>query len=140
MAREAREKLREAGFEVISRWIDLPDDTDTDDDDYKREQAEIDIEDLFNADVLVLLNITKSEGKACEVGMCIASGIPVICVGSRQNNVFLHLPEIFQVNDLDNAIEVLKTFETINEQLLRETAQQQGFLEEPFIISPQSDA
>jgi nucleoside 2-deoxyribosyltransferase len=50
-----------------------------------RDQAYQDIADVRRADVLVVLNLQKSEGKAVETGIAIAAGIPVISVGPRSN-------------------------------------------------------
>lgn len=131
-AKAARTKLEEAGFIVISHWIDLLDDVAVTEK-YEQEQAEVDVEDLFNADALVLLNLHKSEGKACETGMSIAAGMPVICIGPRQNNIFLHLPEILQVDTIEEAINLLQSYQTLQEEIFREAAQTQGFLDDAFI-------
>jgi nucleoside 2-deoxyribosyltransferase len=48
-------------------------------------QAKEDIADVRRADVLVVLNLQKSEGKAVETGIALAAGIPVISVGPRSN-------------------------------------------------------
>jgi nucleoside 2-deoxyribosyltransferase len=50
-----------------------------------RFQANEDIADVRRADVLVVLNLQKSEGKAVETGIALAAGIPVVSVGPRSN-------------------------------------------------------
>lgn len=49
------------------------------------EQAYLDLDGVLTADAFVLLNLVKSEGKAVETGVAIASGVPIIVVGPRSN-------------------------------------------------------
>src|SRR3990167_9667545 len=112
-ARAAKALLEKEGFIVTSRWIDLHGDVDKLDpsvQSYLEEQSLNDVEDVFDADVLVLLNIEKSEGKATECGLALAEGIPVILVGER-TNIFHWLPVITKVYDLVEAVEKLRGFE-----------------------------
>src|SRR6266853_5363700 len=90
-AKEARDAFVEKGFEVTSRWLDHHSDNDPANLKEQREQAEEDIVDLLRADIFVILNLEKSEGKACEMGMAYASNMPVILVGEKTRNVFYHL-------------------------------------------------
>ena len=69
-----------------------------------REQAWEDIEDVCSSDVLVVLNLEKSEGKAVETGIAIASNIPIVSVGPR-SNIFQTLG--YEVETIQGAIEVL---------------------------------
>lgn len=85
-AAEAREALVAAGFVVTSRWIDVPDGASD-----LEEQAENDLLDLLRADILVYLNLQKSEGKATELGFAMCAGHSIYVVGGKQNNVFLNL-------------------------------------------------
>jgi nucleoside 2-deoxyribosyltransferase len=50
-----------------------------------REQAWGDIEDVCGSDVLVVLNLEKSEGKAVETGIALMNNIPIVSVGTRSN-------------------------------------------------------
>lgn len=83
-----------AGHEVTSRWFYHETSAGGDPNDATgssspianiRHQALEDIADVRRADVLVVLNLQKSEGKAVETGIAIAANIPVISVGPRSN-------------------------------------------------------
>lgn len=108
-----RKQVEAAGHDVVSRWItfeanpavqyDYPDDI-------MRHEAQNDLDDLESADVVLYLNLAKSEGKATELGYALASAIPIFVVGGKQNNVFLHLPPIygiFHVDSVEDAIGAL---------------------------------
>src|SRR5689334_12067007 len=45
--------------------------------------AELDKRGVRTADAVVLINSSKSEGKAVEQGLAIAYGIPIIAIGNR---------------------------------------------------------
>ncbi len=102
-ARDAREQLVAAGYPVNARWLDV-DETVTS----PAVEAQNDIDDLLESDVLVLLNLATSEGKACETGMALIANIPIIAVGGGAN-VFLNLPIVHRVETLNDAIGVLDT-------------------------------
>lgn len=72
-------------------------------------QAVEDIADVRRADVLVVLNLEKSEGKAVETGIAIAAKIPVISVG-RRSNIFQALG--YEVGTPEEAITLLKKLST----------------------------
>jgi nucleoside 2-deoxyribosyltransferase len=100
-----------AGHEVTSRWFHHGDGGDAMDStgitqpiDSIREQAWEDIEDVCSADVLVVLNLEKSEGKAVETGIALANNIPIVSVGTR-SNIFQTLG--FEAETVQGAIEVL---------------------------------
>ena len=83
-------QLRKVGHEVTSRWFDhVGDPNDPTGATVPLEeiqfQARQDLEDVRRADVLIVLNLEKSEGKAAETGYAIAFGIPIISVGKRSN-------------------------------------------------------
>lgn len=106
---EQSQAFIEAGHEVISRWFHHegpagdPTGALMDPDEIRRQVAE-DIEDVRRCDVLVVLNLQKSEGKAVETGLAIAAGKPIISVGPR-SNVFQILAT--EVNSVEEAIDVL---------------------------------
>lgn len=107
-ARAARDVLVEGGFEVTSRWLDIHTDVQENDPkkaDYLAEQAIHDVTDVNNADILILLNISKSEGKAVETGLALAWNKPVILVGER-TNIFHWLP-IPITHDIIGAMEII---------------------------------
>lgn len=119
-AKAAREQFERAGITVRARWIDFEsptpatkpaDDAGTE---YPRNllalEAGKDLEDIMQADAFVLLNLAMSEGKACETGIALMLGIPIVSVG-KGRNVFLALPHVTQVSSLGDAIRHLTTTE-----------------------------
>lgn len=106
--RTAREILQRAGITVNSRWLDF--DSDANDEhnaDVQRREAETDIQDIQAADILVVLNLEKSEGKAFEQGVAFMLGTPVVVVGAI-STVFQQMAGFTQVDSLFDAIEHLK--------------------------------
>lgn len=101
-----------AGHELTSRWFYHVSDGDPTDasglscsrQDSIRHQAHEDIADVRRADVLVVLNLQKSEGKAVETGIAIAAGIPVVSVGTR-SNIFQSLG--VEVESVEQALDLL---------------------------------
>src|SRR3954462_13332354 len=87
---EVGKRFVAAGHELTCRWFDHQTDGDPMDSTGVtcnpasiRFQATEDIADVRRADVLIVLNLQKSEGKAVETGIAIAAGIPVVSVGPR---------------------------------------------------------
>jgi hypothetical protein len=67
------------------------------------------------ADVLLLINSAKSEGKAVEQGLAIAYGIPIIAVGVRgvlSKNVFHYLDDYTWTQSVDDALKVMHWMQT----------------------------
>lgn len=108
-AAEARTRLDAAGFLVSAPWIDQHEDT-TDPAELRR-QANSDIRHVRSAEAFVILNLDKSEGKATELGMALAFGIPIVLVGPRTINIFYHTDAVHQVETLEEAIDALHTIE-----------------------------
>lgn len=108
---KASRKFIQVGHEITSRWFNsLGDSSDPTGilrlpEDIKQEAYE-DIEDVHQADYLVVLNLQLSEGKAVETGLALAWGIPVISIGPR-SNIFQALGT--EVSDVEEAIEFLRT-------------------------------
>jgi nucleoside 2-deoxyribosyltransferase len=111
-------QVEDAGFTITHRWWSV-DDTPLSDHGYAdrsnqilREQAESDVKGVTTADVLLMLNLGKSEGKSVEQGIAIALGTPIIAVGKLGDpetlNVFHFLPCYTWVPTINEAIEVLK--------------------------------
>lgn len=102
--------LETSGFEVTSRWFYHEGDP-TDSTGIKCDagaitvQALEDIEDVLSADILMILQLEKSEGKAVETGIVIANDIPFIVVGER-SNIFQVLGQGF-FSSVEDAIEYL---------------------------------
>lgn len=69
------------------------------------EQAIEDIKDVRRAEMLIVLNLAKSEGKAVETGIALANDIPIISVGPR-SNIFQTLGT--EVDTLEEAINALR--------------------------------
>jgi nucleoside 2-deoxyribosyltransferase len=70
-----------------------------------------DVRGVRTADVVVVLNSAKSEGKAAEQGMAIILGLPIILItpGAKpSSNVFHYLQNYTEVKTIEEAIEALK--------------------------------
>lgn len=97
-AKKFRDQLVDRGFEVTSRWLDQH--GDSKDPLVLRHEAQHDWADVEAADVLVVLNLCKSEGKATEQGLALQLGKHIIGVGKPMNNVFHYLPQYVWVDDI----------------------------------------
>ena len=114
LSAKAAEELEAAGFVVTSRWIDkhLPKTSESGldfDPAILKVEATNDAEDVFNADIFILLNTQKrgeeTSGKAVETGMAMAWGKPVILVGP-ETNIF-HFLDVQKVLDIQGAVGVI---------------------------------
>jgi hypothetical protein len=74
-----------------------------------RREAQHDWDDVKAADVLVVLNYEKSEGKATEQGLALAMGKKIIGVGKPGNNIFHYLPHYTWVDDLVGVVNLLNS-------------------------------
>lgn len=74
-----------------------------------REQAIADFDAVTRAEVLVVLQLSKSEGKAAETGYAIASNIPVVVVSYEKEagNIFHYHPAVQVVKSEDDALAAL---------------------------------
>lgn len=111
--KEVAEKLRDAYYDVNSRWLDVPEETPEGmtQDEYMHQQAVHDLEDLLAADALIYVNTGhKSEGKATELGVAMATAKPIVVVGGKENNIFLHLG-FPNFPTIEEAIQWIKTEE-----------------------------
>lgn len=113
MAKDVALTFELAGHEVTERWWLHPDvpgyplDVTPEEHEELAEQAVRDFIGVVRAHVVVLLNTGKSEGKAVETGVAMAGNKPVVLVGDR-SNIFHFLPNVFQVADVDAALELLR--------------------------------
>lgn len=106
-ARVAKAFLQGAGHEVTSRWIDYhtaeplgPDES--------RGEAEADIDDIEQADVLVALDgYPCSTGRNFEIGYAVARGKSVILVAPKPHHIFNHLVSVTVVPTLEEAATLL---------------------------------
>lgn len=101
---DVMDRLVAAGHENGSRW--LRGHEDTTDPVRLREEALHDFLDVVNADVMVLLNIEKSEGKAVEQGIALTRGKVIVAVG-QPSNVFHHMPQYQWVESVQDVINAL---------------------------------
>jgi nucleoside 2-deoxyribosyltransferase len=102
-----RSYLRHRGIDVVSNWTDVDD---TKDSQQLQKAAQQDWNELQQADVLVLLNLAKSEGKAVEFGSALQRGIRVIVVQPdvfARSHIFMHLPQVEFVTTLVEAADRL---------------------------------
>lgn len=108
-------KIREAGGEITHAWWQIEDgknDGSIEDLAYHRGHAQLDVEGVEKADVVVVMNTASSEGKAVEQGIAIALGKPIIIVGTQgefSKNVFHYLGNYKWVPDVDTMVEAIST-------------------------------
>lgn len=87
LARRLADDLEADGHTITLPWWDHPV---SDDAGELQHQAEEDYDGVRSAEVFVLLNSQKSEGKATELGMALVYHMPIIIVGERKpgQNIF----------------------------------------------------
>lgn len=135
---ELQKQLEAAGFTVVSRWItkhidmgQTAEDLNTTDVKVQEEltrQAIEDVLDLESADMFIIINSEKSEGKAFEFGYACAMRLPIIVVGDRANNIFYQLPHVVVTPTLEEAIAVMN--EAIERQNAHDLANQPKLIQE----------
>jgi nucleoside 2-deoxyribosyltransferase len=106
------EQLEAAGHYITWKWWETPDLKEGSIFDGElMKQAGKDMQGVIDADVLVVLNSAKSEGKAVEQGLAIAYKKPIIAVGKlgdgTAKNVFHYLPNYRWVETVDEASKIL---------------------------------
>lgn len=113
-AQDAHKAFNEAGLPTFSNWSTrvIPEGEPAEA--YSRD-AQLDMEELLNSDVLVVLNLGMSAGKATELGIALAAGKRIILVGPRavfgdKGNIFYALPQVEQVATVRDAILALGGF------------------------------
>lgn len=103
--------LEEHGFELTHKWWkteDIPESARTSA--MLEEQAQNDFKGVYTADFVLVINSSKSEGKAVEQGIALARGIPIYIVGSRgehSKNVFHYLPNYRWHDTVESAIRAM---------------------------------
>ena len=100
--------LEACGVVVTSRWLtaELPDEPT---EDIRRQLAEIDREDVQQADVLVLFTEPDRDGgggRHVEFGLALGLGKRIIVVGEVEN-LFQRLPEVILAPTWDDALALL---------------------------------
>lgn len=109
-ARSASELLKAAGYQITREWWEH--ENVIADNDLKRakilaEQAFKDLHGVQTADLMVVLNSAKSEGKAVEQGVAIDMEIPIVAVGERgvvTSNIFHYLDLYRWTDSVEHAI------------------------------------
>ena len=103
----AQTQFEAAGFEVVSHWIQYHGDG-ANDAELQAQAVEDYAEIVAKTDAFVILNLALSEGKAFEFGVAYRQKLPCVVVGSRERNIFYHLPGVLQVETVEEAIETLR--------------------------------
>lgn len=101
-------QIRAAGHTLTSRWHDQWAHVDSHDPVVMRGEAQYDLDDVREAETVLVLNLEKSEGKAVEQGYALALHIPIIVVGDTRFNVFQYLDTVRLVPDLPSALALLQ--------------------------------
>lgn len=105
---EIAEKVEAMGHTVTRKWWEVEDLRQ--DPKASFDCASLDALGVMEADLMLLINSAKSEGKAVEQGIAIANGMPIIAVGKLEehgNNIFHYLEHYEWVPDLETALDVL---------------------------------
>lgn len=106
--------LEAAGHVITHKWWDVEGAAEGDSPEvlaYHRKNAELDYQGVKDAKLLILVNSSKSEGKAVEQGIAISDRKPIIAIGKRgetSKNVFHYLPNYIWVDTLDKALDVIR--------------------------------
>lgn len=111
IARELAAELQSAGYTITHDWWNYEgEDQDKETGEALRHFAQLDVDAVRTADVVVVYNSAKSEGKAAEQGMAIAWGKPIVCITpgeSPSSNIFHHLANYTHVKTLQEAMEAI---------------------------------
>ena len=108
---EIARQVEAAGHTITHKWWlveDVPEDTRSMED--SKEQALDDVYGVMSADLMILINSAKSEGKSLEQGVAIADGKDIIAVGKLgefSKNVFHYLENYHWVDTLQEGLEWL---------------------------------
>jgi nucleoside 2-deoxyribosyltransferase len=105
---EIAAKFEAQGHLVTHKWWEV-EGTGPYSDDEREHFADADRDGVLGADILVLINSAKSEGKATEQGMAIAAGIPIVAVGKlgdqETKNIFHYLTDCYHwVETVEEAV------------------------------------
>lgn len=113
-ARAARLLIAEQlGWVCTSRWIDNHVSPLQElDISVARQESEIDLEDVIEADIMVLLNLQMSEGKMFEAGYAFAFDTPIALIG-KPTSIFHHLDG---VGIFDSVEDFVKAYQVVNEE------------------------
>jgi len=107
-------KLERAGHTITHRWWEFEGDENNLTKKFLFECALKDVHGVLSADVVVVINSAKSEGKATEQGIAIAEEKPIIVIGKQgehSKNIFHYLALYSFVNTVEDAIKKLEVLE-----------------------------
>lgn len=119
MMKAKRDQFRAAGFDITAQWIENAEENEAK---TKHDAAQMDLDDIDRSDALVLYTLNKgtmfsSGGRMTEFGYALAKGKWLIVVGEREN-VFCELDYIAVVKTTEEAIDILKSLDTLHSPLL----------------------
>ncbi len=107
------QQIEALGHQITWKWWTTPDIPEKLGHDKElREQAINDLNGVRSADLLVVVNSAKSEGKAVEQGLALGLGKPIIIVGNpaeHSANVFHYLPQFRWAPHVQAMLEILNT-------------------------------
>lgn len=110
-AKSVAELLRSKGHVITHSWWNYEGENQSNESyDFLRGCATQDYFGVTTADLVLVLNSFKSEGKAVEQGIAIATGKPIICITGDvkpSSNIFHYLPCYRHVKTLEEALEVI---------------------------------
>jgi nucleoside 2-deoxyribosyltransferase len=104
--------FEKAGYSITHKWWNYDGDELEEKDEFLETCARQDWQGVLDADAVVVFNTSKSEGKAVEQGIALASHIPIIVIGKRgevSKNVFHYLDSCYWwVPTVEAAIESMQ--------------------------------
>lgn len=114
LAKVIQDAFREAGFVVNASWIDRIS-TYNKPQDELADEAQVDLEEIMEADLFVLLNQqargAETCGRAVETGVALMMNLPIIAIG-HPTTVFHHMEEFTWVHSIGEAVmEAQKCFQ-----------------------------
>lgn len=109
------DRVEGAGHTITHKWWEA-EDTPEDDRTVEilRQQAIKDVTGVKTADLVLVINSAKSEGKSLEQGVAIGDNKPIVIVGKRgefSKNVFHYLDNYRWVETVGEALEILDTIQ-----------------------------
>jgi nucleoside 2-deoxyribosyltransferase len=114
LAKEIAQGLENLGFAITHKWWKYEGESqDVEGPEFLQTCAAQDVAGVLTADVVLVLNTAKSEGKAVEQGLAIAWGKPIVVITpdiKPSSNIFHYLPCYTHVKTLEEAIGIIGNF------------------------------
>ncbi len=106
------DKVEALGHTITHKWWKYEGESQNDETkEFLLQCAVDDVQGVATADVVLVNNTAKSEGKAVEQGMAIVLGIPILCITpgdvKPSSNIFHYLPCYRHFKTVDEAMEAL---------------------------------